>query len=68
MILQTNTWICEKCSRIVSESEERSVYSDPLLTYPESERGWEMIYLDNGDDLLLCPACVAEHKRQVALA
>lgn len=56
MIIQTNTWICEKCIKIISISYEVLPYDDPIVNLPNVQKwGYKII---NGKELLLCEECL----------
>jgi len=57
-IIQTNTFICEKCDKIISISEETSPYSDPVVIPPD---GWGYLKDQN---TFACKECIeAEIKK-----
>jgi hypothetical protein len=51
MIIQTNTFICDDCGKIVSVSEKVRSYDDPVVSVPD---GWGF----NKDDVLICRECL----------
>jgi hypothetical protein len=52
MIIQTNTFTCEKCNKVESTSVSTSIYDDPVVIPPRE--GW---WYDE-DDRLCCPECI----------
>jgi hypothetical protein len=49
-IYQTNTWICEVCGKATSETEQASLYDDPVIRPPI---GWGYV-----GEKLACLDCI----------
>lgn len=64
MIIQITVWRCDKCGQIKTVTKEVDVYSDPLVTLPDSEE-WDYIEID-GEELLACSKCLAENKDAIS--
>lgn len=57
-VYQTNMWVCEKCHKITTTSEETFPWSDPVVQPPNDEC-WDYFDIE-GKELLLCPNCITE--------
>lgn len=55
MIIQTNTWICEKCGKIETTTEEVGMYDDPVVMPPKGDE--ETSWYINDEDKLVCIDC-----------
>jgi len=49
---QIYIFVCEGCGKIVTETKEDGLYSDPVITLPEGEPEWEYV-----GEKLLCGEC-----------
>jgi hypothetical protein len=52
IVIQTNTFICQRCNKIVSISETADIWCDPTISPPE---GWG--YLEDESDFV-CDKCL----------
>ncbi len=65
-VIQTRLWCCEFCKTILTESEEVSLFDDPVVQPPiENGIAWDLI--DNSSSIkirekLACPKCVIANK------
>lgn len=58
MIIQTNVWICDKCSHIEYTAEQVMAWSDPVVTPPKGVNwSYEFITDEYGKELQVCNAC-----------
>ena len=53
-VYQTNTFICEVCGKIISNTEVVFPHTDPVVNPPE---GWGFVDL-RGDEVFSCGDCV----------
>lgn len=58
MIIQTNLYICDVCAKIESETNEVSLFSDPLVS-----NGWDYIKC-NDFSALACLDCLGKYKNK----
>jgi hypothetical protein len=63
MIIQTNTFICEKCHKTTSYTSEVDFYSDPVVGIPVGGEEYDYKMVD-GKELLLCSDCVKKHVKE----
>ncbi len=59
MIIQTNTFICENCDKIVSTTERTAVADDPVVSVP---KGWDY----NEVDIFVCDNCILKENQMKA--